>query len=115
MVPQEVSMADEKKKTPVKKEAEGKKEPEVKKEAPVKKEEAPVKKGALSWYFNFNLLYRILIGLVLGALLGIILGEKMLWIAPFGALFVRLLKMIMMPIIFSTLVAEPHRSARQNQ
>jgi Na+/H+-dicarboxylate symporter len=96
-------MADEKK-TPVKKEAEGKKEPEVKKEAPVKKEEAPVKKGALSWYFNFNLLYRILIGLVLGALLGIIFGEKILWIAPFGALFVRLLKMIMMPIIFSTLV-----------
>lgn len=97
-------MADEKKKTPVKKEAEVKKEPEVKKEAPVKKEEAPVKKGVLSWYFNFNLLYRILIGLVLGALLGIILGEKMLWIAPLGGLFVRLLKMIMMPIIFSTLV-----------
>ncbi len=97
-------MADEKKKAPVKKEAEVKKEPEVKKEAPVKKEEAPVKKGALSWYFNFNLLYRILIGLVLGALLGIIFREKILWIAPFGALFVRLLKMIMMPIIFSTLV-----------
>ncbi|MFA5698725.1 MAG: dicarboxylate/amino acid:cation symporter [Sphaerochaeta sp.] len=89
-------MADEKK-TPDKKEAEVKKEPAVKKEA-------PVKKGILSWYFNFNLLYRILIGLVLGALLGIIFKEKILWIAPFGDLFVRLLKMIMMPIIFSTLV-----------
>jgi Na+/H+-dicarboxylate symporter len=65
---------------------------------------APVKKGILGWYFNFNLLYRILIGLVLGALLGIALGDKILWIAPFGALFVRLLKMIMMPIILSTLV-----------
>lgn len=65
---------------------------------------APVKKGLLGWYFNFNLLYRILIGLVLGAILGIALGEKILWIAPFGALFVRLLKMIMMPIILSTLI-----------
>ncbi len=65
---------------------------------------APLKKGLLSWYFNFNLLYRILIGLVLGALLGIIFQDKILWIAPFGALFVRLLKMIMMPIILATLV-----------
>ena len=65
---------------------------------------APVKKGWLGWYFNFNLLYRILIGLVLGALLGIIFQEKILWIAPLGNLFVRLLKMIMMPIILSTLI-----------
>jgi len=65
---------------------------------------APIKKGWLSWYFNFNLLYRILIGLVLGALLGIIFKEKILWIAPFGSLFVRLLKMIMMPIVLSTLI-----------
>jgi Na+/H+-dicarboxylate symporter len=49
-------------------------------------------------------LYRILIGLVVGALLGIIFQDKILWIAPFGALFVRLLKMIMMPIILATLV-----------
>ena len=54
-------------------------------------------KGPLGWYFNFNLLYRILIGLVLGAILGLIFKEKILWISPFGALFVRLLKMIMMP------------------
>jgi Na+/H+-dicarboxylate symporter len=67
-------------------------------------QKAPVKKGILGWYFNFNLLYRILIGLVLGALLGINFGQKILWVAPFGALFVRLLKMIMMPIILSTLV-----------
>ncbi|MFA5447879.1 MAG: dicarboxylate/amino acid:cation symporter [Sphaerochaeta sp.] len=65
---------------------------------------APIKKGWLSWYFNFNLLYRILIGLVIGALLGIIFQDKILWIAPLGDLFVRLLKMIMMPIILSTLI-----------
>jgi len=57
-----------------------------------------------SWYFESNLLYRILIGLVLGVLLGLVFKEKILWIAPFGDLFVRLLKMIMMPIILSTLI-----------
>ncbi|MDR2629976.1 MAG: dicarboxylate/amino acid:cation symporter [Spirochaetaceae bacterium] len=57
-----------------------------------------------SWYFDFNLLYRILIGLVLGIILGLIFKEKILWMQPFGDLFVRLLKMIMMPIIVSTLI-----------
>jgi Na+/H+-dicarboxylate symporter len=72
--------------------------------AMAKKQDAPVKKGWLSWYFNFNLLYRILIGLVIGAVLGLIFKEKILWIAPFGSLFVRLLKMIMMPIVVSSLI-----------
>jgi Na+/H+-dicarboxylate symporter len=57
-----------------------------------------------SWYFEFNLLYRILIGLVLGVILGLVFKEKILWIQPLGDLFVRLLKMIMMPIIISTLI-----------
>jgi Na+/H+-dicarboxylate symporter len=56
------------------------------------------------WYFGFNLLYRILIGLVLGVILGLVFREKILWIQPLGDLFVRLLKMIMMPIIVSTLI-----------
>ncbi|MDR1094835.1 MAG: dicarboxylate/amino acid:cation symporter [Spirochaetaceae bacterium] len=62
------------------------------------------KKKWFSWYFEFNLLYRILIGLVLGVILGLTLGEKILWMQPLGDLFVRLLKMIMMPIIVSTLI-----------
>jgi Na+/H+-dicarboxylate symporter len=62
------------------------------------------KKRWYSWYFDFNLLYRILIGLVLGIVIGLVFKEKILWIAPFGDLFVRLLKMIMMPIILSTLI-----------
>jgi Na+/H+-dicarboxylate symporter len=57
-----------------------------------------------SWYFDFNLLYRILIGLVLGVVLGLVFKEKILWMQPLGDLFVRLLKMIMMPIIVSTLI-----------
>lgn len=68
------------------------------------KDKAPVKKKWYSWYFNFNLLYRILIGLGLGIILGIVFKEKILWIVPFGSLFVRLLKMIMMPLIVSTLI-----------
>ena len=62
------------------------------------------KKGAMDWYFKSNLLLRILIGLVLGAIVGLIFGESILWVAPFGDLFVRLLKMIVMPVIFTTLV-----------
>jgi Na+/H+-dicarboxylate symporter len=44
-----------------------------------------------SWYFEFNLLYRILIGLVLGVILGLVFKDKILWIQPWGDLFVRLL------------------------
>ncbi|MDY7030076.1 MAG: cation:dicarboxylase symporter family transporter, partial [Spirochaetota bacterium] len=62
------------------------------------------KKGAMDWYFKSNLLMRILIGLILGAVVGVIAGDAILWVAPFGDLFVRLLKMIVMPVIFTTLV-----------
>ncbi len=62
------------------------------------------KKGAMDWYFKSNLLMRILIGLILGGVVGVIAGDAILWVAPFGDLFVRLLKMIVMPVIFTTLV-----------
>ncbi len=65
---------------------------------------ASEKKGLFDWYFKSNLLMRILVGLVLGAIVGLIAGESILWVAPFGTLFVRLLKMIVMPVIFATLV-----------
>lgn len=62
------------------------------------------KKGKLDWYFKTNLLWRVLIGLILGVLAGITLGDKILWVDPFGKAFVRLLLMIVMPLIISTLV-----------
>jgi len=65
---------------------------------------AEQKKGAMDWYFKSNLLMRILIGLIAGAVIGIIFGESILWMQPFGDLFVRLLKMIVMPVIIATLV-----------
>jgi len=61
-------------------------------------------KGMFDWYFKSNLLLRILTGLVLGAIAGLVAGESILWVAPLGSLFVRLLKMIVMPLILTTLV-----------
>ena len=63
-----------------------------------------IKKGPLDFYFKSNLLVRILIGLILGALAGIIFGPSIAWVKPFGSLFVNLLKMIVMPVILSTLI-----------
>ncbi|MDK2846338.1 MAG: hypothetical protein PWR02_893 [Synergistales bacterium] len=62
------------------------------------------RKGMFDWYFKSNLLVRILIGLVLGGIVGLVAGESILWVEPFGNLFVRLLKMIVMPLILTTLV-----------
>lgn len=61
-------------------------------------------KGVFNWYFKTNLLLRILAGLALGVVAGLVFGDAMLWVAPFGDLFIRLLKMIVMPIIVSTLI-----------
>jgi len=60
--------------------------------------------GMFDWYFKTNLLLRILAGLVLGAIVGLVAGESILWVAPLGDIFVRLLKMIVMPVILTTLV-----------
>ncbi|MEH0020752.1 MAG: dicarboxylate/amino acid:cation symporter [Desulfobacter sp.] len=60
--------------------------------------------GILAWYFKSNLLFRILIGLVLGALAGLVMGPGIAWISPLGDIFVRLLKMIVMPVVIFTLV-----------
>lgn len=58
----------------------------------------------LNWYFKPNLLVRILLGLVLGAAAGLIFGPKIVWVSPFGDIFVRLLKMIVMPVVMFTLI-----------
>lgn len=70
---------------------------------------APKRKGILRAYLNFNVLYKILIGLVVGAVAGIILaacGVTALpaWISMFGTIFTRLLKMIIIPMIVGSLV-----------
>ncbi len=60
--------------------------------------------GIFAWYFKTNLLLRILIGLVLGAVAGLIFGPGISWVSPLGDIFVRLLKMIVMPVVIFTLV-----------
>jgi Na+/H+-dicarboxylate symporter len=65
---------------------------------------ATKKNGLFAWYFNTNLLIRILIGLVLGLIAGMVFGKSILWVSPFGDILVRLLKMIVMPVVIFTLV-----------
>ena len=58
----------------------------------------------LGWYFRINLLVRILLGLILGAVAGLVFGPAIDWVSPFGDIFVRLLKMIVMPVVMFTLI-----------
>ena len=62
------------------------------------------KNGFMSWYFQSNLLIRILIGLILGIIVGLIAGSSILWVKPFGVIFIRLLQMIVVPVIFFSLI-----------
>jgi Na+/H+-dicarboxylate symporter len=70
------------------------------------------KKGILSWYFQTNLLLRILVGLIAGCIVGIALGYGSPETAKafidntrvFGDIFIRLLKMIVVPVILFSLI-----------
>lgn len=63
-----------------------------------------------SIYFKTNLLLRILIGLILGAICGIIFQDPhgttdaIAFFKPFGDIFIRLLKMIVLPVIVCSLI-----------
>ncbi|MDR0822607.1 MAG: cation:dicarboxylase symporter family transporter, partial [Endomicrobium sp.] len=70
------------------------------------------KRGVFEWYFKTNLLLRIFLGLGVGGVVGVILAgmgadtakSALVYIAPFGDAFVRLLKIIIFPVILFTLV-----------
>ena len=56
-----------------------------------------------------NLTTKILMGLILGVIAGLGLGAPgvgfaKLWIAPFGTIFMNMIKMIIVPLVFSSLV-----------
>ena len=68
-----------------------------------------------AWYFKPSLMLRILIGFVAGAVIGGILwgassaerdvvGAVLPFVSPFGQVFVHMLKMIVVPVIFFSLV-----------
>jgi Na+/H+-dicarboxylate symporter len=70
------------------------------------------RRGVMGWYFRTNLLARILVALGLGAVTGIVLGFFPGAVKPFvddtkffGDLFIRLLKMIIVPTILFSLIA----------
>lgn len=55
-------------------------------------------------YFKVSLVKKILAAMIIGVVLGLIFGEPVAVIYPFGDLFIRLLKMIVMPIILFTII-----------
>lgn len=68
-------------------------------------------------YFKFPLIYKILIGLILGLIVGMIIGPAIEPVKPLGDFFIRLLKMLVMPIVLCSLVVgaasiSPARIAR---
>ncbi|ALM74318.1 dicarboxylate/amino acid:cation symporter [Thermococcus barophilus] len=67
-------------------------------------------KGILRTYLDIPVLQKIFAGLILGVIVGLVLGSLgyadavRTYIKPFGDIFVRLLKMLVMPIVFASLV-----------
>ena len=55
-------------------------------------------------YLEFPVIYKIAIGFVLGIIAGLIVGPPITVIQPLGTFFIRLLKMIVIPLVFFTLV-----------
>lgn len=67
--------------------------------------ETPKSGGPFSWWFGVTLWKRILLAVILGAIVGYFWGpsaEQIKWI---GDIFVRLIRMIVVPLVFLTLVA----------
>jgi Na+/H+-dicarboxylate symporter len=48
---------------------------------------------------------KVFIGLILGIILGVVLKEQAVYLKPFGDLFIRLIKMIIVPLIFFAIVS----------
>lgn len=54
---------------------------------------------------KLSLFAKIGIGFAVGIIIGLALGEKSMMIAPIGDLFMRLLKMLILPLVFSAIVS----------
>ena len=73
-------------------------------EAPTSSD-APVRKGPLEFWFGVQLWKRILLAVILGAVVGYFWGEGAEQIKWLGDLFVRMIRMIVVPLVFVTLAA----------
>ncbi|TYP49241.1 dicarboxylate/amino acid:cation symporter [Thermosediminibacter litoriperuensis] len=61
--------------------------------------------GFKSWYGRISLANKILIAMVLGALIGYIVGPGITVLDPIGTIFLRLLKMVILPLVFFSIAA----------
>ncbi|MFA9455092.1 MAG: dicarboxylate/amino acid:cation symporter, partial [Candidatus Aminicenantaceae bacterium] len=59
----------------------------------------------MKWWFRRPLYLQIFICIVLGIILGLMLGPKAAAIKPLGDIFIRLLKMLIVPLTFFTLIS----------
>ncbi len=55
-----------------------------------------------AWYRQLH--WQILIGLAAGVLAGVVLGEQVAYLAPLGDIFLRLLRMVIVPLVVASLV-----------
>lgn len=51
-----------------------------------------------------KLYHKIIVGLILGFFVGLVLGDKAVFLKPVGDIFIRCLRMIVVPLILSTLI-----------
>jgi len=59
----------------------------------------------VKWWFRQQLYTRILVAIVVGAALGVAFGDRVSLIEPIGTIFIRLLKMLIVPLTFLTLIS----------
>jgi len=65
----------------------------------------PTRKGGpFGFWTSLKLWQKIIIALILGVITGVVLGPQAELIKPIGTLFIRLIKMLIVPLIFSSLV-----------
>ncbi len=65
----------------------------------------PTKKGGpFGFWTSLKLWQKIIIALILGVVAGAVLGPSAEYIKPIGSLFINLIKMLIVPLIFSSLV-----------
>ncbi|WP_202779112.1 dicarboxylate/amino acid:cation symporter [Heyndrickxia vini] len=63
------------------------------------------------WYARKSFILKITVGFLLGIIIGAIFGSSADVLSPFGDLFLRLLKMIVVPLIFLTLIVSVNNSS----
>ena len=68
--------------------------------------ETPAKRNFVQrWWFDVVLWKRVFLALVLGAIVGLLLGENATAIKWLGDLFIRLIRMIVVPLVFVSIVS----------